>query len=250
MNQIKKESVDFVISCGNACRPAYFIKLLGMRKFSSPCDWMMCYSLQHFLEIIDTRGSLMFRDSHIDFSNHWVKDNRTGMISMHDFNCNLPLSEQLPAFFEKMQRRANNTIIRISESSKVGLVMNRHISKDELLSFVSVLCKKFPHTFFHVINIKDVPQLKKLKTSFHKESQNYNICEICFDDAHKKGREKSQNPLFWHGNAPMWKHVLKKSFHVKGARSYVIRTNCRQLIKYVTNKIKQLAKLLKRLRVS
>lgn len=98
--------VDFVISCGPACRPAYYARKLCLRKFSSPCDWMMKYSLATFVEVLRTEGKTMFRNARYDEVNKWVYDVDNGMVSMHDFDKNRPLVDQLQGFYEKMERRA------------------------------------------------------------------------------------------------------------------------------------------------
>lgn len=64
--------VDFVISCGAACRPAHYAQKLCLRKFSSPCDWMMKYSLKDFIQILSTEGKLMFKNAKYDEANKWV----------------------------------------------------------------------------------------------------------------------------------------------------------------------------------
>lgn len=87
------EIVDFVISAGRSCRPAFHTKRLGLRQFSSPCDWMMNYSLSHFLDILRTSGSQMFKKTSLSSTYKGVVDDENGMVSLHDFKVNIPLEE-------------------------------------------------------------------------------------------------------------------------------------------------------------
>lgn len=223
--------VDFVISCGAACRPAHYAQKLCLRKFSSPCDWMMKYSLKHFVEILSTEGKLMFQHARYDEVNKWVCDTDTGMISMHDFHHNQPLEDQLPAFYEKMVRRAKNTTKQISQSRSVGIIMNRKVEKEELIDFANSMQSLFPNCYFYIVNVNDIPYQKFLKTEYTVKAEHYTVTEISFDDAHKNGRDKQSNPAFWLGNVRAWNKLMLNHFHVRGSRCQYITTRLKQKIK-------------------
>lgn len=224
--------VDFVLSCGAACRPAYYAKKLCLRKFSSPCDWMMNYSLRHYVDILRTEGQFMFQSAKYDDVNKWVCDTGNGMISMHDFNYNQPLEAQLPAFYEKMVRRTKNTINRISQSRRVGIIMNRNIDKGKIIEFADSMKLLFPKCFFYIVNVRDIPNQESIKTEYIIETEKYTITEISFNDAHKNGRDKSQNGDFWLGNVSIWKKIMLSHFHVKGSRYLYIKTQLKQKPKW------------------
>ena len=232
--------VDFVLSCGCACRPAYHTKKYFLRKFSSPCDWMMNYSLVHFIDVLKNEGKNMFRIPRLDEENKWVVDEENGMISMHDFKTNVPLDIQLPDFYAKMERRAKNTINKIKQSRCVGIVMNRHIGKSELLEFAHSLEMLFPECVFYIINIKDIPDYENSETTYVIKTDKYIVKEICFDDSHYAGRDKSKNSSFWIGNEALWGRVLVDNFYVKGCRYKYYKQRIIQKIRGLYNRILKL----------
>lgn len=217
MKKLVRYNVDFVISCGAACRPARYTQDLGLRKFSSPCDWMDNYTLDDFIEVMQTEGTLMFLDCAPTVRANSIKDTRTGMISMHDFKTVFPLEEQLPGFYEKMNRRAKNTNAQLQAGIHAGLIMNRQVTREELMAFCETVCKMYPGCNFHVLNIRDSPDSTSAKIDFQETTEKYTLAQISFNDAHKNGRNPSENPNFWYGNEVMWKKVLLASFAVKGS---------------------------------
>ena len=223
--------VDFVISCGAACRPAHYAQKLCLRKFSSPCDWMMNYSLRHFVEILSTEGKFMFQNVIYDEVNKWVCDTDNGMISMHDFHYNQPLETQLPAFYEKMVRRTKKTIKQISQSRRVGIIMNRKIEKEELIDFANSMRLLFPDCYFYIVNVNDKPSQKTLKTEYIIQAEKYTITEISFNDAHENGREKQSNPSFWLGNVRVWEKLMLSNFHVRNSSYKYILMRLKQRVK-------------------
>ena len=207
--------VDFVISAGAACRPAYYTRLLGMRKFSSPCDWMMSYSLADFLDVLRSEARNMFKNAYIDHKCRWVVDKDNGMISMHDFSCDHALDEQLPAFYEMVQRRARKTLSEIQKSKRVGIVMNRNISSGDLVEFAEKLSAIFPHCHFCIVNMKDSPNESSVVMNQPKRSNYFSVYEVTFNDGHPNGRDKATNPSFWLGNTDVWMNALPQIFSVK-----------------------------------
>ena len=208
---IKPATVDFVLSAGIACRPAYHTQKLGMRMFASPCDWMIVFSLEDWIHILEYEAEDMFQKSHIDEDKQYVVDERNGMVSMHHFNCAQSLDSQIPSFSRKMKKRAINTANAISQSKSVGIVMNRIIRAEELVAFAERLCSLFTRTTFHILNVKDTPQ-QGVSVSYETEGERYVIQEVSFNDEHPLGREKSENELFWLGNVQMWSKVLRQKF--------------------------------------
>lgn len=183
---IKSATVDFVLSAGPACRPAYHTQKLGMRMFASPCDWMIVHSLEDWIHILEYEAEDMFQKSYIDEDKQYVVDERNGMISMHHFNCDQSLDSQIPSFSWKMKKRAINTANAISQSKSVGIVMNRIIRAEELVAFAERLCSLFTRTSFHILNVKDTPQ-QGVSVSYEAEGERYVIQEVSFNDEHPLG---------------------------------------------------------------
>ena len=230
--------VQFVISAGTACRSAFHIQRLYMRKFSSPCDWMMRYSLTDFLEVLASRGEQMFQLASIDPVIRGVVDRQNGMLSLNDFDCDSALEPQLPAFYEKMKRRAQNTIRQIEKSHCVGIVMHRDVSRNELINFANALTTHFPSCKFHIVNIKDTPTLSTHQITLSIKTEHYSVREICFNDEHPNGRLKEDNPSFWIGDENSWTKILKTEFHVKGRHYYMMKSLLKHYFARIRKKLK------------
>lgn len=165
----------------------------------------------------------MFLDPEPDISKKHVKDKRNGMISMHDFKLNEPLEAQLPGFYSKMLRRAQNTNLHLSACKSAGMIMNRQIQQNELIDFSEALHAMYPHCSFHILNIYDKPNVKTPNVDFQLNHRQNTITQISYNDAHINGRNAAFNPNFWLGNENLWSHIPLQIFHVKGARMTRIR---------------------------
>ncbi len=201
---------------------------------------MWNYSLIHFTEILRTEGEMMFRNAKYDKENKWVYDADNGMISTHDFHDRDSLEAQLPKFYEKIQRRTRNTINQLSQSRRVGIIMNRKVKKQELTDFADTMCRMFPECYFYIVNIKDIPGQPSVKTEFIIQTSEYTITELSIDDAHKNGRDKNTNPAFWLGNSQLWEHLMIKHFRVKGSRFKRIKRKLEHFLQMINRKIKSL----------
>jgi hypothetical protein len=248
MKRLSRHTVDFVISAGAACRSAYYTKLFCMRKFSSPCDWMMNYTLFDYLHILKTGGEEMFRHTHFDPTKGGAVDEQNGMIALHDFDANLPLECQLPDFYEKVRRRTLNTVTRINKSRSVGIVMHRADSLQTIVQFIESLCDLFPHTTFHILNLRDIPDATTVTVSNTVKTKRYTFQEVCFNDEHINGRIKQQNPrFFWIGSAQIWSKTLRQAFHVKGRLYQIIRKDVKRRLKKTTQRYNKFKLFLSRL---
>lgn len=228
IKRLSRQTVDFVISAGAECRAAYYTKRLNMRKFSSPCDWMKNYTLNDYLHILKTGGEEMFKCAHFDHSKNGAVDEQNGMISLHDFTANIPLDHQLPAFYEKMRRRTRNTIEKINQSHAVGIVMFRTTLYQEIIHFAESLCELFPHTSFHILNMRDVPTMTSIKIGDLVKTARYTLQEAYFNDEHPDGRDWQATPQVWVGNKPIWLKLLRQKFYVKGWLFTLIRKKMRR----------------------
>lgn len=236
--KIRRKKVDFVLSFGEACRPAYYTKKLDFRKFSSPCDWMYNYALEDYIEVLRTNAQKMFRVIEID-PQEGVIDKQNSMISSHDFDCNQPLEDQLPEFYAKMTRRAKNTNAHLQKSSCVGIVMNRKIHQQDILRFSKTLSEMYPKCSFHILNIWDSPQEAQAFIDYRMEDGENTITQICFNDANKNGRDPATNPSFWKGNEVVWKSILLKVFYVKGRQIARLKKEIKKPIRKIVDAIKR-----------
>lgn len=240
MKNIKKilKKVDFVLSFGGACRPAYYTKLLGLRKFSSPCDWMYNYALEDYIEVLQTNAQQMFRVTETDAQKKGVIDKQNGMISLHDFDCNQPLEEQLPEFYAKMTRRAKNTNEQLKKRRHVGIIMNRELQQQDILRFSKTLREMYPKCSFHILNIWDTPQETTVFVDYQLRDKKNTITQICFNDGNKNGRDPAKNPRFWLGNEDIWPEILLKAFCIKGEKIERIKNKLKKSIAKRMNGVK------------
>lgn len=97
--------------------------------------------------------------------------------------------------------------------------MNRNIDSEELVDFAESMISMFPRCFFNIINVRDNPCEKSPKASLVRgRRRKYTITEVCFNDEHPKGRDKSTNPSFWLGNTEIWNSLLLQYFQLRRQR--------------------------------
>ncbi|MDO5471980.1 MAG: hypothetical protein Q4F35_01455 [Akkermansia sp.] len=233
---MKAAIVDFVISAGPACRPAYHAQKRGMRMFASPCDWMMHYSLMDFIDNLEQDAEDMFKVAHIEKDGNlsYVIDEKSGMVSLHHFYHEQSLDWQIPLFSKKMKKRAINTYNCINNSRSVGILMNRNIEKEELIRFAERLCQVFCSTTFHILNIRDIKQ-EEIKVEYEIKENRYIIHEISFNDEHKLGKDPNINPDFWLGNVQLWARAISMKF--KLSQYSVVNNRLLQQISTVSDKL-------------
>ena len=141
--QISKQNLikaDIFISVGDACKPALHLREYGLRKLSSPLDWMWNYSLDEaqrcfcvefgdFFEKCYDSGRAEGKERNV------ISNSNNGMISIHAFPKNIALDKYLPTFRAKMQRRFQKIKAKILDSQTIALVISRNDSVDKIADF-------------------------------------------------------------------------------------------------------------------
>ena len=195
-------NADLVLSLGPACRPAHYLRELGLRKFSSPFDWMMCYELKTIINFFENGFDPFFKNWEIEYTGKgkcwYVRDKDTGMLSMHHFNRAYPADYTYPSFINKMRKRFKNTIHHIETSGTICFVTNREHEKDALNNFLFHMDRIFPGHKFITINIitNKNEYFEKIKIS-----NNIEIYNIYFTDINKDGPDSRTS---WLGNVEKW----------------------------------------------
>lgn len=202
---------DFLFSGGRACRSAEMLKFLGNRQQSSPCVWMMNYSLKTYGEIISSRKFFLFKTwPELPSSNHnfrIIQDSDSGMISSHDFLKAHSASDAMSSFQKKMSRRTEALCEQLNQGKKVECLMYSKESDDEITTLGRLLSECFPDTSFKIINIKSCSNVRgMIKRTLH-ESYKLSLYEYTFDDTAQSNEE-------WLGNRNMWLKLILKEFHV------------------------------------
>lgn len=195
-------NADLVLSLGPACRPAHYLRELGLRKFSSPFDWMMCYDLKTIINFFENGFDPFFKNWEIESTGKgkcwYVRDKDTGMLSMHHFDRAYPADYTYPSFINKMRKRFKNTIHHIETSGTICFVTNREHEKDALNNFLFHMDRIFPGHKFITINIitNKNEYFEKIKIS-----NNIEIYNIYFTDINKDGPDSQTS---WLGNVEKW----------------------------------------------
>ncbi len=94
------QTFDIIISLGKVCRPAYQLKVNGLRDKAYPLDWQMDYSLDTVEHLFATGFEDFFTDIVEEESsslneNRRIKDVKNGIISLHHFSKSIGLSDYI-----------------------------------------------------------------------------------------------------------------------------------------------------------
>ncbi|MCQ2379665.1 MAG: papain-like cysteine peptidase [Victivallaceae bacterium] len=200
---------DLVLSIGNSCRTAQHLKDLGLRSFSSPFDWMMCYRLSAVTNFFKNGFDGFFKSYGVkedwEGPHWWVYDKETGMTSIHDFPKTQTVESYLGTFHETMARRFENLKNGILNSRRTCFV-SRGNTIDELRIFLEEIDDIFPNRRFIVLNIVDDNDeyIEKMNLK-----NNLSMMNVHFKDVHKDGGDEKENIYAWLGNVEKWEKYLK-----------------------------------------
>lgn len=197
------------ISCGNACRPAYWLRKYEMRKQSLPFDWMKDYTLQTLAKIIKEGMHDWFEhyeenEEKIGPEHRYVKDTLNEITSIHAFPVDKTIEEYMPEFKATYQRRYEHLINVLSTSSSVCLVGNRTETPEEFFEFIKALENLFPQTQFIVINVHHSEDKKEILK--YKVSQQSMLYYIYAYDKYEDPTSK----YAWHGNTKLWQDIFSR----------------------------------------
>lgn len=204
-------SVNCVVGFGLTCRTAQSLKRNNLRLFSSPFDWMLNFSLDDVIYMLENKGEPFFADCYEDRNyssdiTRGIVDKKTGTISMHDFPKNLPV-EQAPEFFRRKFKPKFQFLDFVLNSAKtICIITNREIQLEEMEDFIAKLTNIYTFDHIYHINIYDCPE-ESFQT-IQKGNATYMI--YYFNDEHKDGRDSTVNPLFWLGKTDYWDKILQK----------------------------------------
>lgn len=181
--------VDLILSAGDACRAAFYLQKHRLRDFSSPLDWMMCYTLKDMRALIENNFKDFFKDNeelYINGDMRVVKDRQNGMISMHAFPANVSIKEYYPEFKQAIQRRAQRLIEKIKNSKNIAFLCTRTESITEFKDFLRFMYAFHPANYT-LINVRHNESLKVVA----KKSFKINHL-IKLEPANKRERERDK----------------------------------------------------------
>ena len=212
IKQIPTVNSDAFISLGNACRPAYWLKKAGLRKYTLPFDWMMNYGLDLVIDSLKQPNLNWFDDFSEkptqNSSNRVVQDNVSKMISLYHFPQEYSVSEYLPVFKSIFYRRQKRFVKILSSCKNVCFIMNRTEFIVDIFDFIKQICDMYPKTNFSVINVRQ----DDLSNNIIKYQLNERciLYDIHFNDINENGSDKNLNSMFWIGNAGFWTNLMQK----------------------------------------
>ncbi len=213
--------VNCIFSIGNACRPCYYLKKYNLRVQSAPLDWMMQYSLNTVIHLLETQFVDFFEEIEVMPNKHcgnnlYVKDIKNNIISIHHFRKDADLQESRVAFRDKMLDRAKKTNEILNKSSSIGLICNRkNATKEELIDFAIKFSEIYPDKKISLVNVVD-SDIKSVEKETLFENENLKIIQFSFKD-YPPSDDKEKHPV-WQGNYNAWDLVIK-SFKVSDINS-------------------------------
>lgn len=211
INKMPNINSDVFISLGDACRPAYWLKKAGLRKYTLPFDWMMNYNLDLVLDTLK-RPNLNWFDDFSEkptqsSSKRNVQDNVSKMISLHHFPQDYSVSEYLPVFKSIFARRQKRFVKILSNYKNVCFVMNRTDFVTDIYNVIKQICDMYPETHFSVINVRqDASNNNIIKYQLNERCVLY---DIHFNDVNENGSDKNTNGMFWIGNTEFWTNLMQ-----------------------------------------
>lgn len=215
VNKFKKRTYDIVFSLGEACFVASSLKRFGLRKFSSPFDWMFGATfaerfrifLNDFAHFTD-KEDFQPAGQRIDPNPQDIYYNqRTGITFNHDFPMNGSLDADWPMVAEKYARRINRLIREIKNAEKVLIVYmdipeSNRAAKDnaEIAQMAELAGKKYPNTHIDILYVRHNEKMKDGEFSISQYNDNVILAE-CFN--RKKGADD------WTGNLSNVRKIMR-----------------------------------------
>ncbi len=203
---------NIFISVGEAFKPALHLREYGLRKLSSPLDWMMNYSLDEAYRCFSVEFSDFFAECYDSGEGNGkernvVSKSNVGMISIHAFPKNVALEEFLPTFRAQSKRRFLRMKDKILDSQSVALVISRQISVKKISNFGCKMQMLFTNwggesrQKLIIINIHHNDNLAptQIEKRVYKISDSMQIIEFhCNDKSLSGKRPFLGNTLAWH----------------------------------------------------
>ncbi len=141
MQNTQANEYDIIISLGEACFVATYLRDSNLRAFSSPFDWLMGGNLQTRLELIKNDFENFFNIEDLAFTTKSVEEKilaqgiklqqtpfelctntRNRLVFNHDFPREKTLEEAFPEVHEKYKRRSERLLETIKNSQSVLLL--------------------------------------------------------------------------------------------------------------------------------
>ena len=214
-NKIQKENLnkehhfDVILSVGNACRPAFYLKKHGLRIFANPLDWMMSYKLDTVVQLFQSKFSDFFIDVKKD---ERIKDGfvdvKNNVTSMHYPS----IGKNKTAFNQRMRRRFKRLDKKLRKCNNICFISGRKMDRKKLIKFLTEMGTIYSGEIT-LINIRHNEHIdgiiKPMICNKEIVSDRLQFIEYEFNDVHKDGDDSKTNLSAWQGNNLLWKKIVK-----------------------------------------
>ena len=207
----QNERFDIVLSVGNDCRPAYYLKKNNLRHYKSPLDWMGFYSLDTVIHLYKTEFNDFFADliENKQQYSHGYIDRKNNILSVHYHN----IESENEAFRTKMRRRFEIINKVLLSAKRICFISNRNENIEVFKNFMREMEKMYSGKITH-INIRNNEEMDdSVNLREEKISENLEFIEYEFKDVHPKGNDATTNKDAWMGNYMVWNHIIENEFY-------------------------------------
>lgn len=214
-NAIEKIKVDCALSVGGWCICAEHLRENGLRKISSPLDWMRKYSLDTVARMFETKFKDFFKNvSVVDRPSgtrcRVVVETKNNIESIHFMPRSAPFDEEYKKFSEMMKKRAKKLNQMLLSSKSILLVNCRYNPETNEKNSTDRELKIFAKRF-----AKAYPNLKKIYLMDIHNDENTNIRKRTVYEDNKikiiqyKFKNVDSKNYSWIGNTETWNKILK-----------------------------------------
>jgi len=124
---------DLVISLGDDCACAMYLKKFFLREASYPFDWLCHATFEKRIELIVNNFNGFLKKENLrwfarsetdphDFKNDYYADIETGFHFLHDFKEGVPLDIAYDPVYEKYQRRIARLYYNTAKAKRILFV--------------------------------------------------------------------------------------------------------------------------------
>ncbi len=215
-NKIQKENLnkehhfDVILSVGEACRPASYLKKHGLRRFAHPLDWMMCYNLETVVQLYRKQFSDFFLDVKQDEHNKKrFLDVKNNVTSVHYPS----LSDNKIAFNRKMRRRFKRLDKQLRKCNNICFISGRKMDRKKLIKFLTEMGAIYSGKIT-LINIRHNEEIdgiiKPMICNREMVSDRLEFIEYEFNDVYIDTGDWRTDAYAWQGNNILWRKIVKK----------------------------------------
>lgn len=169
-----KKKYDLVFGFGPACSCSQTLRRAGLQLLSFPFDWIAPgygtpawdIDMRQRADLLASRFADALREEEFEYHGNHTNgkakyfNTRLGIVFLHDFPQNVPLSESFPSVAAKYKRREKRLVGLIERSKSVLIVrldrpdLNCRTSADQCRHAMETLSKAFPSARFDFLLVQ------------------------------------------------------------------------------------------------